>query len=100
MQGGAIVYIALFFSFIIGLIFGVAGAFISRRVLFNRQMRVAERKAAKMVTEARNESKNILQDAILSHLMRQDLQAEYTTMRLKQVPLPWSKRWCCRSNHR
>jgi ribonuclease Y len=63
MEGGAIVYIALFFSFIIGLIFGGGGAFLSRRMLFNRQMRFAERKAAKMVAEARNEAKEVLQEA-------------------------------------
>jgi ribonuclease Y len=61
LEGGAIVYIALIFSFIIGLIAGALGAFLSRRVLFNRQMRFAERKAAKMVSEARIESKEILQ---------------------------------------
>jgi ribonuclease Y len=63
MQGGAIVYIALFFSFVIGLIFGGMAAFLSRRVLFNRQLRLAERKAARMLAEARNESKDILQNA-------------------------------------
>jgi ribonuclease Y len=63
MEGGALVYIALFFSFIIGLIFGGAAAFLSRRLMFNRQLRLAERKAARMVAEARNESKSILQEA-------------------------------------
>jgi ribonuclease Y len=58
-----IVYIAIFFSFIIGLIFGGAAAFLSRRMMFNRQLRLAERKAARMVAEARNESKGVLQDA-------------------------------------
>jgi len=60
---GAIEYIAIFFSFIIGLVFGGAGAFFSRRVLFNRQIRIAERRAAKMVAEARNESKEIEEKA-------------------------------------
>jgi ribonuclease Y len=63
MSGGAIVYIALFFSFVIGLIFGGMAAFLSRRVIFNRQIRLAERKAAKMVSEARNESKGIVAEA-------------------------------------
>ena len=57
---GAIEYIAIFFSFIIGLILGGMATFISRRVLFNRQIRIAERKAARMLTEARNESKSVL----------------------------------------
>ena len=59
----AIYYIALFFSLVIGLIFGGLAAFFSRRFMFNRQLRIAERKAAKMVAEARNESKDILQVA-------------------------------------
>jgi len=63
VEGGAIVYIAIIFSFIIGLIAGVLGAFVSRRVIFNRQIRLAERKAARMVAEARNESKGIIQQA-------------------------------------
>jgi ribonuclease Y len=63
MNAGAIYYIALFFSFVIGLIFGGIGAFLSRRVLFNRQIRLAERRAAKMVSEARSESKDILAEA-------------------------------------
>jgi len=63
MEGGALVYIAIFFSFIIGLIFGGAAAFLWRRMVFNRQLRIAERKAARMVAEARNEAKGILQEA-------------------------------------
>jgi ribonuclease Y len=62
MEGGALVYIALFFSFIIGLVFGGLAFFLSRRLVFNRQLRIAERKAARMVAEARNESKLILQE--------------------------------------
>jgi len=60
---GGVEYIAIFFSFIIGLIFGGMAAFLSRRMVFNRQLRIAERKAAKMLAEARNESKDILQEA-------------------------------------
>jgi ribonuclease Y len=63
VEQGVIVYIAIFFAFLIGLIFGGAAAFLSRRLIFNRQLRIAERKAVKMVSEARNESKNILQEA-------------------------------------
>ncbi len=63
MEGGALVYIALFFSFIIGLVFGGLAFFLSRRLVFNRQLRIAERKAARMVAEARNESRVILQEA-------------------------------------
>jgi len=62
-MGEGIVYIAIFFAFIIGLIFGGAAAFLSRRIIFNRQLRLAERKAARMVAEARNESKEVLSQA-------------------------------------
>ena len=55
--------LAIFFSFIIGAIFGGMAAFLLRRVMFGWQMRVAERKAAKMVAEARKESKNVVQEA-------------------------------------
>jgi ribonuclease Y len=59
----AVTIIAIIFAFIIGLIFGVAGFFLFRRVFINRQLRVAERKAVKMLTEARNEAKEVLQQA-------------------------------------
>ncbi len=59
----ALTYIAIVFSFIIGTILGVIGLFIFRRVLFTRQVRIAERKAVKMVAEARTEAKNVLEEA-------------------------------------
>jgi len=62
-MGEGIVYIAIFFAFIIGLISGGAAAFFYRRIIFNRQLRLAERKAARMVAEARNESKEVLSQA-------------------------------------
>jgi ribonuclease Y len=63
METGAIYYLAIIFALIIGVIAGGAAAFLSRRMVFNRQLRIAERKAARMVAEARNESKDILQEA-------------------------------------
>jgi len=63
VQVGTIELVALFFILIIGVVLGGMAAFLSRRLVFNRQIRIAERKAAKMVGEARNESKNILQEA-------------------------------------
>jgi ribonuclease Y len=58
-----VVVLAIFFTFVIGVVFGGMAAFISRRFMFNRQIRIAERKAARMVAEARNEAKAVLQDA-------------------------------------
>jgi len=55
--------LTVFFSFIIGVIFGGMAAFLSRRMLINRQMRIAERKAARIAAEARAESKNVLNEA-------------------------------------
>jgi ribonuclease Y len=63
IEVGTIELIALFFILIIGVVLGGMAAFLSRRLVFNRQLRIAERKAARMVAEARNESKTILQEA-------------------------------------
>ena len=55
--------LAIFFGFVIGAIFGGMLLLLSRRIIFNRQLRLAERKAAKTVAEARNEAKEVLQQA-------------------------------------
>ena len=55
--------LAIFFAFIIGVVFGVMAALISRRVIFNRQIRIAERKGAKIVSDARNEARTALAEA-------------------------------------
>jgi len=64
MEQGLWIYIlAIFFAFIIGVVFGVMAALISRRVIFNRQIRIAERKAAKIVSDARSEAKGAISEA-------------------------------------
>ncbi|MFH1169476.1 MAG: Rnase Y domain-containing protein, partial [Chloroflexota bacterium] len=60
---GTATILGIFFSFVIGAIFGGMAAFLSRRVMFAWQMRVAERKAAKILAEARNESKSIVHES-------------------------------------
>jgi len=60
---GIDVVLAIAFSFLIGVIFGGMAAFLSRRIMFNRQIRIAERRAARIVTEARVEAKNVLNEA-------------------------------------
>jgi len=57
---GLPVILAFFFSFIIGVIFGGMATFLTRRVMINRQMRIAERKAARIVAEAKAESRETL----------------------------------------
>lgn len=55
--------LAIFFSFIIGVVFGGMAAFLSRRIMFNRQIRIAERKAAKIMGDTREEAKKVLNEA-------------------------------------
>jgi ribonuclease Y len=52
--------LAILFSFVIGAIFGGMVLLLSRRIIFNRQLRIAERKAAKMLLDAKNEAKDVL----------------------------------------
>jgi len=74
--------LAIFFSFVIGVIFGGMAAMLSRRVIISRQMRAAERKAARTVAEARNEAKGVLQEAqIEAKKVRAEAEAEYRERR-------------------
>ena len=63
MMSITLALLAIFFSFVIGAIFGGMLLLLSRRIIFNRQLRIAERKAAKMVADARNEAKDVLSQA-------------------------------------
>jgi len=63
METEIVVYLAIFFSFIIGLILGGIAVFFVRRMVINRQLRIAQRKANKMVTEANLEAKAVLHEA-------------------------------------
>ena len=56
-------YIALGAVFFIGVVLGGAVVFFFRRMVINRQLRAAQRKAAKTVAEAKLQSKEILQQA-------------------------------------
>ena len=60
---GLEVVLSIFFSFIIGVVFGAMGTFLTRRVMLTRQMRIAERKASRILTDAKIESKDMLRDA-------------------------------------
>ena len=53
----------LFVGIVIGVIIGGLAVFTYRRFTFNRQMRIAERRAAKMVGDAREEAKGIISGA-------------------------------------
>ncbi len=58
--GSIVVILAIF---VIGVVFGGLLTFLTRRVLIGRQMRIAERRAARTVAEARLEAKGIVQEA-------------------------------------
>ncbi len=53
----------LFVGIVIGVIIGGMAVFTYRRFTFNRQMRMAERRAAKMVGDAQEEAKGVLDNA-------------------------------------
>ncbi len=55
-------YIALVSTFIIGVTFGGAIVFFFRRMAINRQLRAAQRKAARIVAESRLESQTALRE--------------------------------------
>jgi ribonuclease Y len=56
-------YLGIFFTFVIGVVFGGMATFLFRRMMVNRQLRIAQRKAAKVVAEAKAEYKNTLDEA-------------------------------------
>ena len=58
-----LVYVALVSMFFIGLVLGGIIVFFFRRMAINLQLRNAQRKAARTVAEARDESKDILREA-------------------------------------
>ena len=62
-ESPALVYVALASMFFIGLIFGGVIVFFFRRMAINRQLRTAQRKAARTVGQARDEAKEVLREA-------------------------------------
>src|SRR5512136_2990886 len=59
----ALIFGGFFASLVIGMIFGAMTLFLMRKFVFGRQIRIAERKAARLVAEARQESKDIVHEA-------------------------------------
>ena len=55
--------LGIFFSFVIGVVFGAMATFLFRRMMVNRQLRIAQRKTAKIMAEAEVESKNVVDGA-------------------------------------
>ncbi len=63
MAGQLIYIVALIAIFVIGIIGGGAIVFFFRRMVINRQLRIAQRKADKTVADARVEAKEVLRQA-------------------------------------
>ena len=63
MEIELIYWVALVAILVIGVIGGGMSVFFSRRMVINRQLRIAQRKAVRMVAEARLESKDVLREA-------------------------------------
>lgn len=55
--------LGVFFSFVIGVVFGGMAIFLFRRMMVNRQLRIAQRRASKITAEAMAESKKTLDEA-------------------------------------
>ncbi len=74
--------ITIFFSFVIGVTFGGMAVFLSRRIMFDRQMRIAEKKADRMIADARTESRTALDEAKQeAEKLRSAAEAEYRDRR-------------------
>jgi len=56
-------YVVIVFSVFIGVVAGAAGMFFFRRMKVNRELRTAERKAARVMTEADLKAKEMLREA-------------------------------------
>jgi ribonuclease Y len=56
-------YLGIIFGFLIGIVFGGMATFLFRRMMVNRQLRIAQRKAAKVIAEANVEYKKSLDEA-------------------------------------
>jgi ribonuclease Y len=77
-------YLAIFFIFVIGVVFGGMATFLFRRMVVNRQLRVAQRKAAKVIAEANVEYKKSLDEAKKeADKMKAGVEAEYKERRME-----------------
>ena len=58
-----IALLAIFFSFVIGVVFGGMALLLSRGFVANRQIRIAQKKAARIQAEARLQAKDVVKEA-------------------------------------
>ena len=82
MEYGIIYYLAVVFAFLIGVIMGGGVIFFARRVIINRQMHIAEKKADRILAEARAESKDLTREARQeTEKIKSGVEAEYRERR-------------------
>ena len=73
-------------SFIIGIALGAMAAYVTRRVVMDRQIRIAQRKVTRMLTEARNEAKDVVAESRTeADKIRSNADAEYRSRRSELV---------------
>ncbi|MFC2059984.1 ribonuclease Y [Chloroflexota bacterium] len=81
MEAG-LVYVALVSMFVIGVILGGTIVFFFRRMAINRQLRTAQRKAVRTISEARLEAKEALSEAkVEADKVKTATEAEYRERR-------------------
>ena len=75
-------YMLIAFSAFIGIVAGAAGMFFFRRFRLNREMRLAERKAARLQAEAELKGKEVLREAkVEAGKVRSQAETEYRERR-------------------
>jgi len=62
-MSASLVAVVIFFSIVIGVVLGAMAAFLSRGLFANRQIRAAQKRAVRIVAEARNQSKEVVNES-------------------------------------
>ena len=62
-MSASLVAVVIFFSIVIGVVLGAMAAFLSRGLFANRQIRAAQKRAVRIVAEARNQGKEVVNEA-------------------------------------
>jgi len=80
----AIYFTSFIFSFLIGVVAGGMILFLTRRVMLNREIRIAERKAARITAEAKNEARETVDKARAeADKIKVGTEAEYKERRIE-----------------
>jgi ribonuclease Y len=84
MEITPIFFLFFAFTFVIGVVLGGMVLFLVRRVMLNREIRIAERKAARITNEAKTEAKNSIDKATVdADKIRTAAEAEHKERRIE-----------------